>query len=943
MGLGAYEAKRDFTRTKEPRGSAKGSAKRAKGSSFVIQKHAARRLHYDLRLELDGTLKSWAVTRGPSLVPGDKRLAVEVEDHPLDYAGFEGTIPKGEYGGGSVLVWDRGAWTPEGDPHKGLKKGHLAFTLEGEKLHGRWHLVRLRGREGEKRTNWLLIKSEDDAARGPDDPDILEERPESVLTGRAIEAIGEAEPEKPARAGRKAAGSAPAGARRAATGEAAKWARSGADAADEAAEAPARGAKPAARAAAEGRTKAALGKDRLPDFVEPCLATLVAKPPRGDRWIHEIKLDGYRIEARLADGEVQLITRSGLDWTQKFGGAIVAAVKALPARQALLDGEIVVELESGASDFAALKEALSANDTARMVFYAFDLLHLDGEDLRPLPQLQRKQRLQALMRGAGRSGALRFSEHFEQDGELMLVHACRLSLEGIVSKLRNAPYRSGRGQSWLKSKCANRQEFVVIGYTPSTVSPRMIGSLALAVHDENGVLAYAGKVGTGFTQRSARELFALLDPLRVERAPPARKPPAAEVRDVRWVRPEQVAEVEFRSWTGSHYVRHASFRGLREDKAPDEVTVEEPAPTPEGKAGSGGAAKARARDAAEPARPAAKPRGRSEGKAVSRGAAARTEVARAGEVSASRGATAKPAAVPRSSVKLTHPDRIYWPDAGVTKQELVEHYATVWRWMAPHIVARPLALLRGPEGIGDTFFQKAAWKGMHRAVAVLKNPGTGGDEILAIQDFDGLAALVQGATLELHGWGSTVGDLEHPDRIVMDLDPGDGVSWEALKQAAFELRDRLDDLGLKSWPKTTGGKGLHVVVPLQPKADWDRVKGFAKELAEAMAADAPTRFLAKMTKSARTGRIFVDYLRNGRGATAILPFSTRARPGAPVAVPIAWDELGAADIRGAHYTVRTLPERLAALDGDPWQGFFAVKQSVPEGKSRVATPARRRA
>jgi bifunctional non-homologous end joining protein LigD len=859
--LQTYAAKRDFAKTREPRGS---KAKQS-GHVFVVQKHAARRLHYDFRLELDGVLKSWAITKGPSLVPGEKRLAVEVEDHPIDYQDFEGTIPQGQYGGGTVLVWDRGTWTPIGDPHEGLAKGHLDFELDGEKLHGAWHLLRMRGKPGEKRHNWLLIKARDAAAREPGEPDILDESPQSVLSGRAIEEVAE---DKKGR-----------------TWSSNRSSKRGA-------EAPAKPAKPKqarepARAAPEASAPdvAKLKKARkaaLPAFVPPCLATLVSKPPKGAGWVHEIKFDGYRLQARIDGGKVKLLTRSGLDWTTKFGKRVLAALGSLPVRQALVDGELVVEGEAGASDFAALQAALSEGKTDRFVFYAFDLIYANGYDLRDAALGERKAALRAVL--AGTEGAVRFSEHFETEGDIVLENACRLSLEGIVSKRADAPYRSGRNRDWIKSKCSHRQEFVIAGYVPSSTGAKAIGSLVLGLY-EGGKLVHAGRVGTGFSAKVARELWSRLEKLRLDKPWFAGKLTAEERRDARWARPELVAEVEFRSWTGAHLLRHASFRGLRDDKPAKEIVRED-----------------------------------------------------AGEAAAG-----PPASASRKSfgVKLTHPDRIYWADAGVTKQGLAEYYADVWKWMAPHVVARPLSLVRCPDGIGaKCFFQKAAWKGIHRSVTVLRNPGEGGDEFLAIRDLDGLVAMVQAGVLEIHPWGSTIGDLDRPDRLIFDLDPGPDVGWPELVHAAQEVRRRLKDAGLESFLKTTGGKGLHVVAPLEPVAHWDEVKPYTRSIAEAMAADSPDRCVAKMSKQLRAGHIFVDYLRNGRGATAVAAYSTRARPGAPVSTPLAWDELGP-DVRGAHFHVANLAARLAHLDRGPWSGFFKIKQRLPNSTARASAKGKK--
>lgn len=840
MALDTYRQKRDFAATPEP----KGRKGRKSGNSFVIQKHDARRLHYDFRLEMDGVLKSWAVAKGPSLIPGEKRLAVHVEDHPLDYGTFEGTIPKGEYGGGTVIIWDRGSWAPIGDGKKGYAKGQLDFELHGEKLGGRWHLVRMAHKPREKRENWLLIKGDDEAARSEKDPDILAERPESVATGREIKDVE---------------GEAPGWSSK--TGRIRKSSRG-------------KGSQPAVDAAGSTPDPSKLKgarKSALPEFVEPTLATLVPSAPGGERWVHEIKFDGYRLQARIEGGRVKLLTRSGLDWTKKFGKAVIAALHDLPVATALIDGEIVVETSGGASDFSALQADLSEGRRDRFVFYVFDLLHLDGYDLTKVPLIRRKELLLQLI--GSEVGTIRYSSHFEENGDLVLRYACRLSLEGVVSKLRDAPYRGGRGRNWVKSKCSARQEFVVAGYVPSTTSRKAIGSLVLGVY-EGDKLVHVGRVGTGFTSSVAEDLFKRLERIRNASSPFAVRLTSDEARQVRYVRPEVVAEVEFRAWTADGLLRHASFRGLREDKPAREIVREIPT------------------SAAAP-----KPQMR--------------------------------------TVKLTHPDRLYWPEEGVTKEGLADYYADVWRFVAPFIVGRPLALLRCPNGIhGEKFFQKHAWKGLNPNIVQVHDPKEPPDErLISINDLDGLIGLVQAAVLEIHPWGSTVADWERPDTIIMDLDPGENVSWEAVIAAAEETRARLLDAGLTPFVKTSGGKGLHVVAPLKPKADWPAVKAFTKSIADAMSADSPDRYVATITKSKRRGKILVDYLRNQRGATAVAAYSTRARPGAAVSMPLGWEELTAA-IGPAYYTVENTPTRLASLRSDPWEDFHAAAAALDEPKSR---------
>ena len=845
MALETYRGKRNFAVTAEPKGAAP-----VEGSNlFVVQKHDATRLHYDFRLALDGVLKSWAVTRGPSLIPGEKRLAVAVEDHPLEYGDFEGTIAKGEYGGGSVIVWDKGSWSPIDDPHRGLKKGHLDFELHGQKLKGRWHLVRMRGKPTEKRENWLLIKGEDQFARSPDDPDILERQPESVKTGRTI---GELEGETPGWSSK--------------TGKIKKLNGAG--------EEPS-AATPTREALNPSAIKGAT-RGPLPGFVEPMLATLSKTPPAGDRWLHEIKFDGYRLQAQIEDGDVKLWTRSGLDWTEKFGDVVREALRNLPARTALIDGELVVENPSGVSEFSLLQADLSAGRGDRFVYYAFDCLFLDGYDLREAALIRRKELLKQLI-GTG-AGAIRYSSHFVEDGRLVLQRACALGLEGIVSKASQSVYVSGRGKSWVKAKCSARQEFVIAGYVPSTTGRKAIGSLVLGVYD-GADLRYVGRVGAGFSSGVAEALFAQLDEMRIRSSPFAKKLSTAEARQVRYVKPKLIAEIDFRGWTGDGLLRQASFQGLREDKPAREVVGETKMATN-----------------AAPERP-------------------------------------------KSTVTLTHPDRVYWPEIGVTKEGLADYYAVAWRFMKPLIVGRALALVRCPDGIGgQAFFQKHAWKGLNRNIVLVKDPAEP-EPLISIGDFDGLMALVQSAALEIHPWGSTADDWERPDMIVMDLDPGEDVDWTSVITAAEEVRDRLKNAGLAAFVKTSGGKGLHVVAPVQPKAEWPAVKAFTKSIADSMAADSPDRYVSTIPKVKRRGKILIDYLRNQRGMTAVAAYSTRARPGAAVSMPLVWEELSP-EIGPAYFTTRNAPTRLSSA-ADPWADFRAAAAPI-EGEHKRAKPTRKR-
>jgi bifunctional non-homologous end joining protein LigD len=892
--LSQYRQKRDFSKTPEPAGE---KARSSEQLRFVIQKHAARRLHYDLRLELDGVFKSWAVTRGPSLDPQEKRLAVHVEDHPIEYGDFEGIIPKGEYGGGTVMIWDRGLWRPEGDPAKGYAKGHLAFELDGEKLKGRWHLVRTKGRPGEKKEQWLLLKSDDEFAHAESQGDILEEEPDSAATHRTMQAIAEEKDAvwssgaglvqgslSPASGGPrpphpsplpKGRGSSsvlsPLGERDRVRGDSRKA-----------------GLDPSA---IKGAKKAA-----LPDFIEPCLALLVEKAPEGNGWLHEIKFDGYRLIAVIEKGRARLLTRRGLDWTHRFP-SIAHAFEGFPAKTAIADGEAVVEDEHGVSSFSALQDALTdPKGAATAILYAFDLLYLDGYDLRDASLDGRKEALAHLL-GQVVNPSLRYSGHVIGNGAAMLEHACRLGLEGVVSKRRNAPYRSGRHGEWAKSKCTNREEFVIGGFVPSTAARNSIGSLALG-YFENGKLIHVGRTGTGFTHKSAQALFKALQGLRTSQSPFANALTSLEKRGLQYVGPKLVAEVEFRGWTQDRHLRQAAFKGLREDKPAEEVQLEMPRTD-------------------SPSTPAKNRKQASKSRA---------------EIKASTGG-----ALEFAGVKLTHPDRVLWQGQGLTKLGLAEYYAELADRILPHIVKRPLALVRCPNGSeGECFFQKHSFAGLTDAVEIVPIRDKEGEtEAIVIHDLPGLINLVQANVLEIHPWGSRIEDLEHPDILIFDLDPGVGVAWTDVIAGAREVRQRLRDAGIESFVKTTGGKGLHVVSPLEPSVGWDELKDFAHGIASAMEADNPGKYISTMAKRARGGKIFIDYLRNARGATAVAAYSTRARPGAPVSTPVRWEELGP-ELTAARFTVENIGRRLASLKTDPWEGFFASPQPIAEAIRGVA-------
>ncbi|MEP7302322.1 MAG: DNA ligase D [Caldimonas sp.] len=905
--LQSYFKKRDFKITREPRGG-KPSARGA--LSFVIQKHAASRLHYDFRLELDGTLKSWAVPKGPSLDPADKRMAVHVEDHPIDYGGFEGDIPPGQYGAGSVIVWDRGTWEASGDPRAGYAAGKLKFRLHGEKLSGGWTLVRMHGHGNERQEPWLLIKERDDAARPAGEYSVVEAEPGSVLSDRTL-------PDKPAKAKARAAAK-PAPARSSeAKPAAAKTAASKPTEAKRPAATRAPAVKDAGRpkrgAAAPFALPAGAKKAALPATLSPQLATLAADVPGDAGWIYEIKFDGYRLLAHVDADAVRLFTRRGNDWTSRLPG-LAAAVQALGIGSGWLDGEIVVTGSNGAPDFNALQNAFDSARTESIRYYLFDLPFYAGHDLRSVPLIERRALLARLLEKAPQE-RIRFSESFDASPAELLHNACRMRLEGMIGKRADSPYVSQRSLAWIKLKCTQRQEFVIGGWTDPKGSRTGVGSLLLGIHDETGKLRFAGGVGSGFDEKTLAALRKALDARASEATPFFEK-----ARDVKghWVRPELVAEVSFGEWTPDGRIRHAVFHGLRDDKSARAVTRERPA------------------EIADVA-PAAKAGAASKNRAASPGARAAPAAAPAPAATLAPTKTAKKggAVAEVEGIRISHPERVIDPSTGITKLDVVNHYLAVARVMLAHLRKRPVALVRAPAGIdGHLFFQKHAeslkipdLRQLDRAISPDHKP------MVEVDSFTALIGAAQANVIEFHTWNATTRDTTKPDRMIFDLDPGEGVGWKQIQEGTELTRALLAELGLVAFLKTSGGKGLHVVVPIAPKEDWDTVKALSRAIVEHMATIIPERFVARSGPKNRVGRIFVDYLRNGFGATTACAWSARARPGLGVSVPCAWDELGMLT-GGAHWTIRTLQERLEER-ADPWHDYAKTRQTLVKAGKKL--------
>ena len=872
--LGEYHAKRNFEATPEPSGvvkgkSRKGRKKAAHGLQFCIQKHDASHLHYDFRLELDGTLKSWAVPKGPSLDPRDRRLAIHVEDHPLDYADFEGNIPDGHYGAGDVIVWDRGLWEAEGDVHQAYAKGHLKFRLDGEKLSGSWNLVKTS--MAGKKEPWFLIKAKDDAARAHDEYDVLEALPDSVISDRTLTPKAPKTPKSRASKGKNAPAEA----------QVAKDI-----------EAPAEPAAKPRKARAKGNVLEGAREAPLPKTLKPELATLVEAAPSGE-WRYEIKFDGYRILARIEGDQVRLFTRNGHDWTAKLPHQAKALAE-LGLKSGWLDGEVVVANEKGVPDFQALQNAFEADRSEQILYYLFDLPYLNGLDLTQVPLEQRRVALAEVLKSHEKD-VLRFSADFDEAATSLLDSACQMQMEGLIGKRVGSHYVQRRSNDWIKLKCQQRQEFVIVGYTDPKGSRSAFGALLLGLHDaDSGELRYAGKVGTGFNETTLRSIHGELEPLIVKKPAVGNPPKGAEARNVHWLKPERLAEVAYAQITREGLVRHAVFHGLRQDKPAKAITQEKPVP---------------ADDASSKPAPRKK--------------------AAASKAKPTAGKTAKSsAAIDLGQVRITHPERVIDASSGSTKMQLAEYYASVAAQILPHLAQRPVALVRAPEGIDDElFFQKNA---EHLAVPGIETLGKAfsTQPAMMVNNPQALVGAVQMSTVEFHTWNATSRDGEHPDRFILDLDPDPALPWKRMVEATQLTLTLLDEIGLKCFLKTSGGKGMHIVVPLRPKATWDEVKDFSHAIVKHMAKLMPDRFTAVSGPKNRVGRIFIDYLRNGLGATTICAFAARAREGLPVSVPVFREEV--AQIKGGNqWNIHNLHERLAELgEDDPWADYAKTRQTI---------------
>jgi len=892
--LKLYKSKRDFSITSEP---AEGGVPGKDALSFVIQKHWASRLHYDFRIELDGTMKSWAVPKGPSYDTHDRRMAVHVEDHPISYSDFEGTIPEKQYGAGKVIIWDKGTWEPEGDPHEGYRKGNLKFRLHGHKMHGNWVLVRMKGRGDEKQEAWLLIKEKDDYARPAEEFSVVDEMPDSVkplpmpgtkekvpakAKGKAkAAAADEAAPAKTARATKgKASAAAPA------AKPAAKTSRSTKAKADAA-------AVKAADAARDGSLPEGVVEAPLPAEFAPELATLVDSPPANpEEWVFEVKFDGYRMLARIENGEVRLITRNNNDWTDKLR-PLQQEIERIGLPDGWYDGEIVVHDANGRPNFGLLQLAFDGSNKADIVYFLFDAPYLGGYDLRNAALVDRRALLEGALNQAKASEIVRFSGVFGTDPEGLVVAACKIGLEGVIGKRRDSRYLSRRSPEWIKLKCGQRQEFVIAGYTDPKGSRTGVGSLLLGTYDQEGVLRYAGNVGSGFNAESLRDVTAKLKALDTDVSPfPPRSVPG---RKHHWVKPELIAEVSFSEWTNTGSVRHPVFQGLRTDKPAAGITRELPTPVKEV-------------DMNEDAEPVSEDPVSPEGKLP-------------------------------ATLKITHGERVVDEKSGATKMDVVRYYALVGELMMEHLKGRPVSLVRAPAGIkGDLVFQKHAdikklpgMKHMDQALDPDHPP------MLEVGNIAGILSAAQWNALEFHTQNATSKAYDKPDRMVFDLDPGEGAEWPAMQEAAQLMRAFLEELGLPAFLKTSGGKGLHVVVPIKGGKDWDTVKAFSQAIVTHLAKTLPDRFTAKSGPKNRVGKIFIDYLRNGQGATTVCAWSVRARPGLGISVPLAWDELQTMK-SSDQWNVLNAHTRLDK-GNDPWEGYAKAARTLTAAMKQLGYKA----
>jgi bifunctional non-homologous end joining protein LigD len=843
LSLSEYQKKRNFKNTPEPSGKDESPSSQR---LYVIQKHAASRLHYDLRLEFEGVLKSWAIPKGPSLDPGEKRLAVHVEDHPIEYGSFEGVIPAEEYGGGTVMLWDQGTWVPEGDPEADYRKGRLHFEIHGKKLKGRWTLFKIAEKGSDNGKNWLLVKSKDAFAAEKSKDRLLNEKNRSISTGRTLEEIASNNKKIKPEGGFSSASSL-------------KNAR----------------------------------QSKMPIKINPQLPTLVDFPPEGNQWIHEIKHDGYRIVAYLNNETARLSSRNSLDWTERFQ-SIVEALAKFPAKKAIVDGEVVIQLSNGTSSFQALQNALKGVNTGHLIYYLFDILYCDGYDLTQTPLIERKTFLKQLLELIEfEQTAVRYSDHVEGAGDVFFDRACRLSLEGILSKDALSPYVQRRSRKWVKVKCGHRQEFIIGGYTEPSGSRTGFGSLLLGFYNNEKNLQYCGKVGTGFNQKQLDTLKNFMSDIE-QKTPAFINPPKGfNARNIHWISPRLVAEVAFAGWTQDKMLRQAVFKGIREDKKSEDIQRET----------------ALSKHAAiSPIQDKSYLKRNKENTIAGRKFAAVTQI---------------------KNVRLTNAERILYPEQGVTKSGLATYYHRVSDLILPHVAHRPLSLVRCPQGrTRNCFYQKHFPESLPDSIrGVQIKEKKSAETYIVIDDIQGLISLVQMGVLEIHLWNAREDRIERPDLMVLDLDPGPGVDMEKVVKSCFLLHDFLNDLGLQNFLKTSGGKGFHIVVPIRRRSGWDELKTFSHAVAHQMTLAYPDQFIDTISKKKRTGKIFIDYLRNNRGATSIAPYSTRARVGAPISVPLAWNEL-TPSISPDTYRIDNIENRLKKLKRDPWKDFSSNSQSI---------------